>query len=140
MKVIYQNVSQVIKALAWQKKTKTATDCRSLVLDSCVNVQSKTKFVGKIKILTNTSGESSCNCFLGVGANDNIDAFHTYLINNTPLNLTVGAVTELQGDISITESYVSNDYDVKVSIIGANTSINYQLMTRVTYEVEYYFT
>lgn len=140
MKIIYKNVSQVIKTLEWQKVTKSTNNCRSVEFGSCSDLQSVTKLVAKVKILTNTTAITSGAVYVGCGDQtpiDHISAF--YGGSGESLDLTVNAVKSIERTISVTATQISNNQYIKLGIKGASSSENNQISQGITFEVEYYF-
>lgn len=137
MKIIYRNVSQIIETSAWQKKTKPTGATRSVVLGSCVDLATKTSITAKIKILSNTDTQTSCNVYLCVGANDDVDQVSSFFIGPQTMDLTVGAVTTLSGAFTIRPVDIENNRDLKIGTVAIVTGGNPGLSQRVSWEVEY---
>ena len=138
MKIIYKNTSQLIQYMNWDKKTKSATDVRCLVLDSCENLSTKTHCIMKVKILSNSTVQTSANLFLGCGANNDTDAISKFYGSTSSIDLTPGVITTKEVTFSVLATQISSDFDVKIGMSGSGTTVNNDLKT-ITWEVEYYF-
>ena len=138
MKITYKNVVQVLKSIAWSKVTKSSTSVRSVVVSPVSDIQSKTKYVARFKILSNPSGYETCNCFFGAGANDDVQNISKFYGGTKSLDLTVGKVTEITATFSVAAGDISSNYDAKFGISGSGAVVN-NALNNVTYEVQYYF-